>query len=175
MNGLILAGGYSTRMGRDKSMIKYHGVPQYQYIGGLLRAYTDEVFISCRPEQQFDSSYARIEDQFENIGPLAGVLSAFQQDAENAWWVIAIDFPYINHGGLSFLYSVRDPHRQATYFIDSETHLPEPLLTIFEPSILPVLLSAYHAGQFSLNKILQSIDGNGVPAGDPQWIVNINS
>ncbi len=52
MNGIILAGGQSSRMGQPKSLLEYHGKPQYQYAAELLNSFCAQVFISCSAEQQ---------------------------------------------------------------------------------------------------------------------------
>src|SRR4051812_47661865 len=52
LNGLVLAGGKSERMGRDKTRINWHGKEQCYYISDLLKPFCSEVFISCRHEQQ---------------------------------------------------------------------------------------------------------------------------
>ena len=52
LNGLVLAGGKSLRMGYDKSSIEWHGKEQRYYMADLLKQYCDEVFISCRADQQ---------------------------------------------------------------------------------------------------------------------------
>ena len=46
MNGLVIAGGKSTRMQQDKAMIQYHGMPQYQYVYNILQPFCSETFIS---------------------------------------------------------------------------------------------------------------------------------
>ena len=48
MNGLVLSGGQSSRMGRDKALIDYHGLPQYAYVYDLLLGFCDKVFISSK-------------------------------------------------------------------------------------------------------------------------------
>lgn len=175
LKGLILAGGHSKRMGMDKALINYHGVPQYQYLNDLLHQFTSEVFLSCRPEQLFDTNIPRIEDQYENLGPIAGVLSAFKTDAACAWWVIACDLPYVDESSISFLLANRDPSREATFYIDPETLFPEPLLTIFEPMIYPDLLRAHQAGQSSLNRILLNCKGKRVKPQDARILRSINT
>ena len=175
LKGLILAGGHSKRMGMDKALINYHGVPQYQYLHDLMHQFTAEVFISCRPGQVFDTNIPRIEDQFENLGPIAGVLSAFKTDATCAWWVIACDLPYVDESSISFLLANRDASKEATFYIDPETLFPEPLLTIFEPMIYPDLLRAHQAGQSSLNRILLNCKGKRVKPKDGRILRSINT
>jgi molybdenum cofactor guanylyltransferase len=175
IKGLILAGGLSTRMGVDKASLDYHGVPQYQYLNELLHPFVEEVYISCRSEQTFDVHIPRIEDQYQDIGPLAGVLSAFKNDSTCAWWVIACDLPYVDADALSFLLSQRDITKEATFYYDPETLFPEPLLTIFEPSIYPELLKAYQSGLTSLNRILLNCKGKRVKPADVRIIRSLNT
>ncbi len=51
VNGLILAGGKSQRMGQDKGLLTYHGKTQIDYCFEILSEYVDEVFISSRKNQ----------------------------------------------------------------------------------------------------------------------------
>src|SRR5680860_1119484 len=52
--GLVLAGGKSTRMGKDKGMIPYHGMPQREFLYHLLSRVCTETFVSIRPDQKAD-------------------------------------------------------------------------------------------------------------------------
>jgi molybdopterin-guanine dinucleotide biosynthesis protein A len=175
VKGLILAGGMSIRMGEDKAFLDYHGMPQYQFLYNLLDPLVDEIYISCRPEQTFDTTIPRIVDQYQDIGPLAGVLSAFQLDADCAWWAIACDLPHVDGDALSFLLSNRDPSKEATFYYDPETLFPEPLLTIFEPAIYPVLIKAHDNGQNSLNRILLNCRGMRVMPNDARILRSANT
>ncbi len=175
IKGLILAGGLSSRMGEDKALLDYHGMPQYQYLDHLLQPFVEEVYISCRADQSYDYGLPRIEDQYQDIGPLAGILSAFKHDAACAWWVIACDLPFVDAETLSILLTNRDEKREATFYVDPETLFPEPLLTIFEPAIYPVMLKAFEAGQTSVNRILLNCNGKRVKPHDVQILKSINT
>ena len=52
LNGLVLAGGKSVRMGYDKSSIQWHGKEQRYYMADLLKQICKDVFISCRKKQK---------------------------------------------------------------------------------------------------------------------------
>ena len=47
--GLVLAGGRSTRMQRDKAALLYHGRTQIEWAMDLLRPHVEKVFLSVRP------------------------------------------------------------------------------------------------------------------------------
>ena len=65
LNGLVLAGGKSTRMGKDKGQISYHGIPQSTYLYNLLKDICDNTFLSIREDQQnqYDDTFNVIVDQ----------------------------------------------------------------------------------------------------------------
>ncbi len=62
--GLVLCGGNSSRMGRDKSKITYHLKEQKYHVFDLLKELSDKVFISCNHDQSREEkdNYSFIED-----------------------------------------------------------------------------------------------------------------
>ena len=79
MNGLILSGGQSSRMGREKRLIQYHGKTQEAYLFELLGKFCEKVFVSLNANQHSD--YPCIYDAYQELNsPLVGILSAFQQE-----------------------------------------------------------------------------------------------
>ncbi len=139
--GLVLAGGKSVRMGQDKSVIYWHGKEQRYYMADLLTSVCDEVFISCRPEQEngIDKNYNTLIDNYPGGGPLIGILSAFKKAPHAAWFVTACDLPLLDLATLQFLIEQRDANCIANTFKSSFDGLPEPLITIWEPASYSVL------------------------------------
>lgn len=74
LNGLVLAGGKSQRMGNPKDKINWHGKEQRYFAADLLAPFCNEVFISCRKDQleNFDPNYNALTDTFLNMGPSGG-------------------------------------------------------------------------------------------------------
>src|SRR5574338_179742 len=94
INGLVLSGGFSSRMGEEKGLIRYHGFPQYQYAMQLLRQYCHRVYLACRPEQQHLFPGINIitdKDRYAGHGPISGILSAFDFK-HGDWLVLACDY-----------------------------------------------------------------------------------
>ncbi|MFD2585604.1 NTP transferase domain-containing protein [Croceitalea marina] len=135
LNGLVLSGGKSTRMGNDKGLIEYHGIPQREYLYSLLESLCDKTFLSIREEQHKElvSNFNCIVDRNEYRGPLNGILSAHKEHSENAWLVVACDLPLLNAYSLEKLISERDTNKVATAYATKKSNLPEPLITIWEP------------------------------------------
>src|SRR5207253_10664128 len=78
--GLVLAGGRSTRMGRDKAALPYaDGTPQLERAMRLLAPHVVRAFVSVRSDQADDpvrARFAQIRDREANLGPIAGLLAA---------------------------------------------------------------------------------------------------
>ncbi|SDE59177.1 molybdopterin-guanine dinucleotide biosynthesis protein A [Pricia antarctica] len=133
--GLVLAGGKSSRMGKDKGMIPYHGMPQREYLYHLLSRVCEETFVSIRPDQKsdFPEDMQSIVDDNTFKGPYNGMLSAHNTFPEVAWLVLACDLPLLDLASLQELIAARDPNVMATTFAQKEDPLPEPLCAIWEP------------------------------------------
>jgi molybdopterin-guanine dinucleotide biosynthesis protein A len=151
LNGLVLAGGRSTRMGQDKGLIDWHGQPQREYMADLLTPYCQKIFISCRADQEEEiqqGGYSALRDIHTESGPLGAILSAFEQDRNTAWLVIACDLPLMDKQHLDLLCTHRNPAVMATAFTGADG-LPEPLIAIWEPSAYLILKASLAAGLLS--------------------------
>lgn len=154
--GLVMAGGQSRRMGKDKGSIDYYGQPHREYLANLLSPFSDQVFMSLRQVQaeEVHSEYEHLYDSFTGLGPYGALLSAFKRHPNHAWLTIACDLPFLNHETLQYLVDNRNPSKLATCFHNPETGFPEPLITIWEPSIYPVLLEFLSQGYSCPRKVL---------------------
>ncbi|HZB13709.1 MAG TPA: NTP transferase domain-containing protein, partial [Chryseolinea sp.] len=96
LNGLILAGGKSLRMGHDKSLIEYHNVSQREYLFAMLKNFCASVFTSCKSNQSIPVHLNPLPDQYNFDSPLNGILTAFSDDSIAAWLTVPVDMPLID-------------------------------------------------------------------------------
>jgi molybdopterin-guanine dinucleotide biosynthesis protein A len=177
LNGLVLAGGRSTRMGKDKAKLNWHGKEQQYHLADLLSFCCEEVFISCREDQVLDIKvdYQTIADSFLEAGPLEAILSAFQKDETGAWMVIACDMPLMDLQTLKYLQQQRDTTKIATVFQNSDDGFSEPLAAIWEAKSYD-LLKFYHQKQRkSLRKILIENGAKLIEAPNHDALMNANA
>jgi len=155
MNGLVVCGGQSSRMGNDKSMLDYHGIPQRYYIYNLLKSYCNNVYISCNKEQEktIEAGYNYLVDEYENIGPMAALLRAFKEE-ETSWLVVGCDYPFIQNDDISLLLENKDSQKVATTYYNNELQIPEPLLGIYDKSCNALLNQEYEKENYSLKHFL---------------------
>jgi len=138
VKGLILCGGRSQRMGKDKSLIEYHGKPQREYLFQLLSHHLKQVYLSLNSAQA-PSELPTITDRYEMASPINGILSAFETAPNTAWLVVPCDMPFISNSEIIELLQGRDPRKMATCYLGTDG-LPHPLLAIYEPKAFQPLL-----------------------------------
>lgn len=175
INGLILAGGKSSRMGRDKSMLNYYNKPQRDYLFDLLKPFCRKIHLSCKQDVDVPPHYNPIPDQFNLDSPLNGILSAFQTDPLSAWLTVPVDMPWVDQSTIKSLLEHRNTEKIATCFWDSTGKMPEPLLTLWEPHATTLLSEFYKNGGISPREFLITHNANMIEASTPNWLRNINS
>jgi molybdopterin-guanine dinucleotide biosynthesis protein A len=177
LNGLVLVGGKSTRMKKDKSRLIFHdNKPQYVHLGAQVGKICKEVYTSVRDDEQgehFQVPY--ISDKFIGLGPFGGILSAFQENPNAAWLVVAVDLPFLDQETLELLVKKRNKSKVATCFIDPNNEFPEPLITIWEPRAYPILLNYLAKGYSCPRKVLINSDVELIKERNARALTNVNN
>ncbi|HEY2781517.1 MAG TPA: NTP transferase domain-containing protein [Steroidobacteraceae bacterium] len=148
IHGLILAGGSSSRMHRDKAALQYRGKTQLDRAVELAKRHVAQVFVSVRANQSLDQTraqHAMIVDSVEGEGPIVGIRSALAAHPQAAWLVLACDLPFLSDAAVDELLRARDSKSLATAYTSAHDGLPEPLCAIWEPAAAS-LLADYQAG-----------------------------
>lgn len=119
-SAIILAGGRGKRMGyREKSMMVIHGQPLITYVIKSFENVVDEIIISVRDKTQGEllesilPGYKYAYDEFENTGPLAGILSGLTLCKNEFCFIAACDMPFINEDVVKMLFNMSESHDAA--------------------------------------------------------------
>ncbi len=174
LNGLILAGGKSSRLGFNKSQLQYHGRPQCTYLADLLAPFCNRVFISGR-KTDAEPGVSVLTDYYEIEGPLNGILTALRHEPRAAWLTMPVDMPNIDTALIQFLITHRNPRKTATCFLDSTGIKPEPLLAVWEAGVFEKLSTYYSGGGRSPREFLQANPVELLRAPSPTSLLNINT
>jgi len=176
--GLLLAGGRSKRMGRDKALLERDGQSQLAYLAGLLEKKVERMFVSTRAEQKDDSErskYAQIVDRYDDMGPLAGILSAMEEHPHADWLVVACDLPNISGETITHLLENRSDEHPFTAYVSSHDGLPEPLCAIYSASSVDIIRQFAQEGIHCPRKILIRSDTFLIEQANPSSLDNINT
>ncbi|HEL4298085.1 molybdenum cofactor guanylyltransferase [Stenotrophomonas sp. GD03930] len=138
IDGIVLAGGLSRRMGRDKALLPWQGRTLLEHMRGLLlRAGAKRVWVSGDYP-----AFGGIPDQVARCGPLGGLYSVATHMPDGPAWVVPVDTPLLPP---RLLQQLRDGH-----------HAP---CTIFTGHPLPMLLNMDDACRAALASMLDDPDG----------------
>jgi len=174
LNGLVLAGGKSVRMGKDKGALDYHGKPQREFMADMLSQFCEETYISVRENQGVESEYGLLEDTFVGLGPFGAIASAMRKNPSTAWLVVACDLPLLDEKTLQFLVENRNASKVATAIYNPETDFPEPLITIWEPRSYQVMLNFLAQGYSCPRKVLINSEIELLKVKDVKVLLNVN-
>ncbi|PPK88386.1 molybdenum cofactor guanylyltransferase [Neolewinella xylanilytica] len=156
LRALILAGGASSRMGEDKGQLVYrNGQTEVERLYHLCLSCGVAASISVREGTDAEAYPAPvIPDRFLGMGPAGAICSAFLEDPDAAWLVLACDLPLLDTDTLRQLIDARAPERYATAVRGPEREWPEPLIAIYEPRAYQRLLRFLTLGYSCPRKLL---------------------
>lgn len=178
INGLVLAGGRSRRMGSDKASLLLGGESQLERAVRLLAQYVGNTYVSARADQADDNVRARFDqiiDRYDEIGPVAGILSAMDSDPEASWLVVACDLPNLDGATIEYLLKNLSPDHPVTAYRSSRDDLPEPLCAIYRPEARAVIDGFVSDGVVCPRKMLINSETHLLVQPNPAALHNINS
>jgi len=176
--GLILSGGESRRMGQDKALLKLEGVTQLNKTHSLLGAHLSQVFISSRNDQSENlerKKYNQIIDRYDNLGPIAGILSAMQEYPEVDWLVVACDLINLDSDTVSCLIENYSTEYDFVAYRSEYDGLPEPLCAIYGSMAQEIIQKRLREKMICPRKILINSNTYLLSQPNPRALDNFNT
>src|SRR6267378_1139745 len=148
--GYVLAGGGSTRFGRDKALAEVGGMPMIARMTELLRSVTTQVKIVAVPSKYAAFGAEIVEDRWPGEGPLGGIITALEDSAQSAsrpeWnLIVSCDMPFLTQDWLQFLANRAAKSKAQVVFPHSASG-PEPLCACWQTSAAAKLRSGFERG-----------------------------
>jgi molybdopterin-guanine dinucleotide biosynthesis protein A len=160
MLGVVLAGGESRRMGRDKAGIVLEGQPLWRRQSEVLRsAGADPVFLVRRPGQSSPEGISCLRDVFPGAGPMAGLHAALVEARAGHVAVLAVDMPAIDPEWFLWLAGLCGPGVGA---MAVHAEACEPLGAIYPFEALGETVARLERGEFSLQGLARSLEAAGL-------------
>ncbi len=152
--GLVLAGGHSSRMGQDKTVLEFEGQTLLQRTVGLLQTVFPRVLVSVRSPRQ-DVSVPQVIDEYPDAGPLAGLCAGLAK-VDTPWvFAVAADMPFLMPEVIRQLASRREGVQAVVPVIQG---CPQPLAAYYAASALPEIRALLAApGKHSLRGALERL------------------
>jgi len=181
--GFVLVGGRSTRMGRDKTLLPFHGQPMALYQAAkLARVCGRAALVGKHPELFAGSPYPFIEDGASPVAAAFGVAAALAASPDDTNLVLAADIPRIPEAFLEALLDVADAI-PADAVVPVSGGSPQPLCAVWRRSAHAPLLARLAAGDYALLGALQELRTvlipedvtSALPGGAPASFLNVNT
>jgi molybdopterin-guanine dinucleotide biosynthesis protein A len=152
--GFVLAGGRSTRMGRDKASLEVAGRPLVEHMLAKLRS----VGLRARVAgAQVDlTKFAEVTaDAFPGCGPLAGIEAALRATDAQRNLCVAVDLPLLPAAWLRYLLE-RAEATGAAATIPYAGGRPQPLCAVYRRELLPLVSGALQAGDYKVMRVMEA-------------------
>lgn len=179
IEGFVLVGGRSSRMGTDKGALLLGGVPFVKLAAAALRGVTEEVYLVGGNDDQ--SGLQRVSDVYPDWGALGGLHGALAA-AKSVWIaVLACDLPFVTPQLISRLASLVEGF-DAVAPIQAD-NVPQPLCALYKVEVCrPRATELIETGERRPIALLQSVRTRWVPFneiedldGSPRFFDNINT
>jgi molybdopterin-guanine dinucleotide biosynthesis protein A len=142
----LSAGGQSTRMGRDKGLLPFMGIPMYQYILDQVLPLSEDVFIITNNVADYSSYDGRVlPDKIPGIGALGGLHAALTYAQHDLCLVLACDMPFVNRNLVDYLLGASDG--ADVVIPELGPGLLEPFRAVYRKSCLAAVERAIQAGE----------------------------
>ena len=179
ISAVLLAGGESRRMGRDKATLLFHGKPLWQIQLELLQKLEPgEIFVSARTDPAWRPAAVQfVADDPPSHGPVSGIAQSLAHLHTGHLLALAIDMPFMSEQYLKFLCEQIEPGRGVVPTIDSRA---EPLATIYPREANADLRSALAGPDFSLQSVVRRLVESGklyevrVKEHEKKFFLNVN-
>lgn len=154
VTGVVLAGGLSTRMGRDKALLSWGDTDFLHIVLNKLAPVCAELIVVSNLPRRLDPAVRVVPDLFLQCGPLAGIHAGLTAAANEYIFVAACDMPFLNTEAAAYMIAAGQAYDAAVPRVDGRLH---PLHGLYRQTCLPVAAAMLEQGRFKVAELLYQI------------------
>ncbi len=158
VEGAVLAGGASIRMGRDKASVEVDGLALGASVARALGECVETVSVVLRPEQRNPLGLPRVDDAHPERAPIVGIAAALRAAACEAVLIAACDLPGLHPRFLLALLAHVPAAGGPEIVAPVGPNGPEPLIAVYRSALLPEIERRIAAGDLGLQGLLRERD-----------------
>lgn len=156
MTGIVLSGGKSRRMGKEKGLCLLQGKPLIEYSIDLLKQFCDNIIVSTNSDSYDYLGHQIIRDEITGIGPAGGIYSCLQASGNHDNFVLSCDIPMISIELIRYILSHDDKKMDAV--IPTINGFQEPLCALYRKNCLLAFKESIIQGQYKIQNILKKVN-----------------
>ena len=180
ISAVLLAGGESRRMSKDKATLLFRGKPLWQIQLDLLRKLEPaEIFVSARADPAWRPADVQfVPDELPSRGPLSGLTATLARIRSSHLLVLAIDMPFMSEGHLRYLCNGIGTDRGVLPIIGRRA---EPLAAIYPGEAYDTFAATFSGADFSMQTLTNQLVKIGVlrivrvPEKEQRFYRNLNA
>ncbi len=167
ISAIVLAGGQSRRMGRDKALIDYEGRPIIAHVINTLHSLSDDIAVVSNRPDLYGSFGTRVTPDYDPpCGPLGGIAAGLQAAQHPLAVVVACDMPFLNVTLLRWLVSLAEGFDAVVPQTGSEY---EPLHAVYRRECHGPIVQRLERGERRVISFFADVRLRPVP--EPEWRV----
>lgn len=176
IEGFVLCGGESRRMGRDKALLEINGRPLVEHVAGIIRFVTERVTL-VGPRNRYEQlGFPVIEDAYRGLGPLSGIVAALEHTGSPRALIVACDLARLDR---DFVLQLCRKSMESNGFDAWVGEHPErgiePLCGVYHVRTLDRLRGYLSANRLKMRDILGEMRIEQVRAEDGAVFGNVNT
>jgi len=174
ITGIILAGGKSSRMGTNKALLQYRGLPFIQHIINTMKPLVDHIIIVGKPKEYSDLNFRCVDDIIPDSGPVAGIHAGLENSTTQYNLVLSCDIPLISEKILKELIDNIDENKDVVMIESNEQ--PHPLIAVYQKHCKDLFDDLLTVGKNRLLSALDQLNVKTISLSDPNapYVTNIN-
>ena len=171
ITGVILAGGKSTRYGRDKALVEIDGIPLIERVIRVMSSiFRHLILITNTPSEYTFLQLPMYEDLIKDLGPIGGIYTGLKAISDEAGFFVACDMPSLNANLVRHIVNVKG---------DFDAVVPrmgwkiEALHSLYSKRCLPVIKELIGLQEYQVIKVFRKtrvryVDEDEIRSFDPQ-------
>jgi molybdopterin-guanine dinucleotide biosynthesis protein A len=169
--GYVLAGGGSTRFGRDKALVEFGGKPMLARMIQLLQNASEKVKLVASPGKYAGYGVEIVADQWPGEGPLGGIITTLEDavmSTEKREWclIVSCDMPFLTTDWLRFM-AERTAKSDAQVLLPHSRSGLEPLCACYRTNGAVKLRTAFESGIRKVTEGLKHVTTEVLD--EPDW------
>lgn len=173
MNFYVLAGGQSSRIGKNKALLQINQETLIQKVISSIPAKKERIkIVTNTPETYHFLSIAIIQDIYPNLGPISGVHAGLVDSCHHYNFFLPCDLPFITEDVIQFVLQKHDG--QDIFGLRTEKGI-EPLCAIYSKKCLPVLEKQIEKRVYSLHRVFELLPSEFIKIENQIALYNLNT
>lgn len=156
ITGIILAGGKSSRMGKDKGLCEYKGRALVTYAIEVLKPLCGRIIICANNQEEYNVfGFEVFPDEIKGIGPMGGILSGLKQSETEHNLVLSCDTPFVT--GDLFQRLIQHIEKNQIVVPFHQDGKLEPLAAYYATNVIAELAQCVESGDYKMMNFLQKV------------------